>query len=89
MKKRESVSKNKIKGLMDMYHETIDKAKLISKRFLPLHRQLKNLYRQNKAHQTQIRELKAELHPLKEELSKKNIDMLAKAYTGRSSIVIK
>ena len=89
MKKEDLVSKRKLKGLMDMYHETIDKAKFIAKRFQPLHRQLKNLYRQNIAHQTQIKELKIELHPLKEELAKRNLDMLAKVATRRSSKVRK
>jgi hypothetical protein len=83
------VSKRKLKGLMDMYHETIDKAKFIAKRFQPLHRQLKNLYRQNIAHQTQIKELKAELSNFKEELSKKNIYMFSKASTMRRSRVRK
>jgi hypothetical protein len=45
MKKGELVAKKKLKGLMDMYHETIDKAKFIAKRFRSLHRKLKNLYR--------------------------------------------
>jgi hypothetical protein len=36
------------KDLMDMYLETIDKARFIAKRFMPLHRKIINLYRQNK-----------------------------------------
>jgi hypothetical protein len=64
-----------------MYHETIDKAIFIAKRFRPLHRQLRNLYRQNKAYQAQIRKLKMELQPFKEELAKRNLDMLAKFAT--------
>jgi hypothetical protein len=41
------------------------------------------------AHQAQIRELKIELQPFKEELAKRNLDMLAKFATRRSSRVIK
>jgi hypothetical protein len=89
MKKGELVAKKKLNGLMDMYHETIDKARFIAKRFRPLHRQLKNLYRQNKAYQAQIRKLKMELQPFKEELAKRNMDMLAKFATRRSSRVRK
>jgi hypothetical protein len=40
--------RKKLSGLMDMYQETIDEARFVEKIFLPLHRQLKNLYRQNK-----------------------------------------
>jgi hypothetical protein len=58
MKKGEMGAKRNLKRLMDMYHETIDKAKFIAKRFQPLHRQLRNLYKQNKAHEAQIRKLK-------------------------------
>ena len=42
------VERKKLNDLMDMYMETIDKARFVAKRFPPLHRQLKNLYRQNK-----------------------------------------
>jgi hypothetical protein len=40
--------RKKLKDVMDMYLETIDKASFIEKIYMPLHRQLKNLYRQNK-----------------------------------------
>jgi hypothetical protein len=51
--------RNNLKGIMGMYHETIDKARFLAKSFFPLHRQLKNLYRQNISHQAHIRKLKA------------------------------
>jgi chromosome segregation ATPase len=89
LKKEELVSERKIKGLMDMYHETIDKERFIAKRFLPLHRQLKNLYKQNRAHHAQIRELNTELQPFKEDLDERNIDMLGKDATRRRSRVRK
>jgi len=46
---------------MDMYRETIDEAKFTARRFMPLHRKLRNLYRQNRDLQSQIRKLKVEL----------------------------
>jgi uncharacterized protein YaaN involved in tellurite resistance len=85
LKKEDLGSRKKLKEMMGMYHETIDKAIFLAKIFLPLHRQLKNLYRQNRSHQAQIRKLKAELQPFKEELAKRNLDMLAKVATRRSS----
>jgi cell division protein FtsB len=77
--------RKKLKDLMDMYLETIDKSRFTTKRFLPLHRQLKNLYRQNMDLQAQIKRLKLELQPFKEELAQRNLNMLAQAATRRSS----
>jgi peptidoglycan hydrolase CwlO-like protein len=87
--KGELVAKKNLNGLMDMYHETIEKARFIAKRFQPLNRQLRNLYRQNKSHQAQIRKLNMELQPFKEDITKRNMDVLAKVATRRSSKVIK
>jgi uncharacterized protein YaaN involved in tellurite resistance len=70
---------------MDMYRGTLVKAKFIAKIFRPLHRKLRNLYRQNIAYQSQIRGLKMELQPFREELAKKNLDLLAQVSTRRSS----
>jgi DNA polymerase III delta subunit len=56
-----SDERKKLKDLMDMYMETIDKARFTTRIFLPLHRQLRNLYRQNRDLQSQIRKLKVEL----------------------------
>jgi uncharacterized protein YaaN involved in tellurite resistance len=78
-------SRRKLKEMLDMYEETIDKARFLDKIFFPLHRKLKNLYRQNMTHQVEIRKLKEELQPFKEELAKRNLDMLAKVATRRSS----
>ena len=63
MKKEDLGSIMNLKEMMDMYEETIDKARFLAKIFLPLHRKLKNLYRQNKTHQDEIKKLKAELQP--------------------------
>jgi SNF2 family DNA or RNA helicase len=89
MKKGELVENNNLNGLMDRYYEIVNKAIFIDKRFRPLHRKIKNLYRQNKAYQAQIRRLKMELQPFIEELAKKNLDMLAKVSARRSSRVRK
>jgi hypothetical protein len=59
LKSEDSGYRKKLKGMMGMYHETIDKARFIAKIFLPLHMQLINLYRQNISYQAQIRKLKA------------------------------
>jgi hypothetical protein len=40
--------RKKLKDLMDMYLEIIDLARFTARRFLPLHWELKNLYKQNK-----------------------------------------
>jgi hypothetical protein len=48
-------------------------------------KQLKNVYRQNKTHQDEIRKLKAELQPFREEVAKRNLDMMAKVATRRIS----
>lgn len=66
LKGEELAKRKKLKDLMDMYLETIDMARFTVRRFLPLHRQLKNLYKQNRDLQSQIRKLKLELQPFKE-----------------------
>jgi hypothetical protein len=71
--------------MLDLYEETIDKARFMAKRFSPLHRKLKNVYKQKRACQAEIRKLKAELQPFREEVAKRNLDMLAKVATRRST----
>jgi hypothetical protein len=78
-------SRNNLKGVLGIYHETIDKARFLDKIFFPLHKQLKNIFRQNRSHQAQIKKLKVELYPFKEELAKIILDMLAMVSTRRSS----
>ena len=56
---------------------------------MPLHRKLKNLYIQKKDLQAQIRRLKLELQPFKEELAQRNLNMLDQAATKRSHRLIK
>jgi len=59
LKIENSCYRKKLKGMIGMYHETIDKAKFIDKILFPLHKQLRNIYKQNIYHQAQIRKLKA------------------------------
>jgi hypothetical protein len=40
--------RRKMKELIDMYNETLDMAIFTARRLLPLHRQLKTLYRKNR-----------------------------------------
>jgi uncharacterized membrane-anchored protein YhcB (DUF1043 family) len=84
-KKEELDSKIKLKEMLDIYEETIDKSRIMAKRYFLLHMQLKNVYRQKRACQAEIRKLKAELQPFKEEVEKRNLDMLAKLSTRRST----
>jgi hypothetical protein len=45
--------------LMAGYNHTLDLARFVARKALPLHKQLNNLYRQNKGFQSQNRKLKA------------------------------
>ena len=65
-----------MKELMDMYNETLDFARFTTRIFLPLHRQLNTLYRKNKSIQSQNRNLKEELHPFKDDLAQRNLNVL-------------
>jgi hypothetical protein len=47
--------------LMDMYNNTLELVRFAARRSLPLHKQLKNLYRKNKGFQSQNRKLKVEV----------------------------
>jgi hypothetical protein len=85
LKKEDLESRIKLKDMLDLYEETIDKARFMAKRSFPLHRKLKNVYKQKRACQAEIRKLKAELQPFKEKVEKRNLDMLAKVATRRST----
>lgn len=89
LKREEFLEKKKLSDLMDMYHGTLEKDKFIEKIFRPLHKHLRNLYKHNMAYQSQIRGLKMELQPFREEMAKNNLDLLAKDATRRRSKVKK
>ena len=49
----------KMENMLDLYENTIDKEIYLAKRYPPLHKQLKNVYRQKRACQVEIRRMKA------------------------------
>jgi hypothetical protein len=62
--------KRKIAKHLDLCEEALENNKRMVKRSLPLHKQMKNLYRQN-------RTLKAKDRPRKEQIAKRKLDLLA------------
>lgn len=82
--------KMSISDHMDVCEEVMLKARIMARRTLPLHRQAKNLYKLNRALQTEVRVLKEENKMLDEELqinkyklSKRNFKILAEAAASR------
>jgi hypothetical protein len=63
---------------MGMYNETLDLERFTARIFLPLHIQLKTLYRQNMSIYSQNMKLKEEFHPFKNDLSLRNLNVLLK-----------
>jgi hypothetical protein len=61
---------------LDSCEEALESNKSMIKRSLPLHRKFKNLYQHNIVLQAENRTLKEELHQLKEEVAKRNLDVL-------------
>jgi hypothetical protein len=66
----------KMKELMDNYSNTLDLARFAARRALPLHKQLKNLYKKNIYFQSQNRKLKAELQQFKDEVAQRSLNVL-------------
>jgi hypothetical protein len=69
----------KMKELMDGYNHTLDLARFAARKAQPLHRQLKNLYRQNRGFQSQNRKLKVELQHFQDEVAQRNLQVLVEA----------
>jgi hypothetical protein len=84
LKKENLDARIKLKDILELHDNTIDKAIYMVTRYLPLHRKLKNVYKYKRACQAEIRKLKAELKPFKEQVAKMNLDILAKVATRRS-----
>jgi hypothetical protein len=61
LKKEAMCDRAEMTKLMDGYIHTLDLARFVARRAQPHHRQLQNLYRQNKGFQAQNRKLKTEL----------------------------
>jgi hypothetical protein len=58
LKEKAMSERVKMKELMDVYNHTLDLASFSSRKAQPLHRQLKNLYRQNRGFRSHNRKLK-------------------------------
>jgi hypothetical protein len=70
LKKENLEARIKLKNTLDLSEETIDKARYMAKRSLPLHRQLKNVYRQKRACQAEIKEVESRIATIQGEDSK-------------------
>ena len=68
-----------MKEVMDGYNHTLDLAIFTARRAQPLHRQLRNLYRQNKGFQSQNMKLKVELKNFQDEVAQRNLQVLVEA----------
>ena len=87
--KAESLTERiKMKELMDMYNNTLDLEIFVARRALPLHKQLKNLYRKNRGFQSQNRKLKEELQHFKDELAQRNLNVMVEAAIERDEPVV-
>jgi hypothetical protein len=62
--------KGKIVEQLDLFEEAFENSKRMVNRYLPLHKQMKNLYKQN-------RTLKTKDRLRKEQIEKRNLDLLA------------
>jgi hypothetical protein len=89
LKEESLTERRKMKEIMDMYSETLDLERFLARRALPLHRQLKTLYRKNKIFQSQNRKLKEELHHFKDELAQRNLNVLVQAAIERDEPAVK
>jgi len=74
-----------MKDMLDLYDNIVDKTRYMTNRSLPLHRKLKNVYKQKIVFQVEIKKLKTELQPFKEHVAKRKLDILAKVATRRST----
>jgi hypothetical protein len=75
--------------LMIGYNHTLDLARFIARKDLPLRKQLKNLYRLNKGFQSQNRKIKAELRHLQDEAAQRNLRVLVEATIENNKPVAK
>jgi hypothetical protein len=79
LKEESLTERRKMKELMDMYNETLYLARFTTRIFLPLRRQLNNMYMKNRSIQSQNRKLREKLHPFKNDLAQRNLNVLAQA----------
>jgi hypothetical protein len=62
--------------IMIAYNHTLDLARFAVRNSLPLHKQLKNIYRQNIDFQSQNRKIKVELRHLQDQAAQRNLQVL-------------
>jgi hypothetical protein len=79
LKEEDKVHLAQMEELMVGYNHTLDLARFAVRKALPLHKQLKNLYRQNIGFQSQNRKLKAELKHFQDEAAQRNLQVLVEA----------
>jgi hypothetical protein len=74
--------------LMDRYNETLDISRFTSRRLFPLHKKHQTFYRKNISIQSQNIKLKEELHPFKDDLAQRNLNVLDQDAIERNSPTI-
>jgi len=79
LKIKDMSNRVKMKEIMDGYSHTHDLARFTARKAQPLHRKLKNLYRQNIGFQSQNRKLKAKLQHFQDEVAQRNLQVLVEA----------
>jgi hypothetical protein len=79
LKAEDKVHLAQMEELMVGYNHTLDLARFAVRKDLPLHKQLKNLYRHNRGFQSQNRKLKAELKHFQDEVAERNLQVLVEA----------
>jgi hypothetical protein len=82
LKTEEKVHLAQMEELMVGYSHILDLARFAVRKALPLHKQLKNLYRQNRGFQSQNRKLKVELKHFRDEVAQRNLQVLVEASIG-------
>jgi hypothetical protein len=88
--KAEAMSdKVKMKELMDGYNHTLDLARFAARKARPLHRQLKNLYTQNRDFQSQNIKLKADLQHFQNEVAQRNLQVLVEVVIEKETLAAK
>jgi hypothetical protein len=76
LKVEDKVHLDQMEEIMVGYNHTLELARFATRKALPLHKQLKNLYRQNRGFQSQNRKLKAELKHFQDEAAQRNLQVL-------------
>jgi hypothetical protein len=76
LKAEDKVNLAQMKELMGGYNHTLDLEIFAARRAQPLHRQLRNIYRQNRGFQSQNMKLKAELNHFQDEVAQRNLQVL-------------